>query len=63
MLAFVQDYGCLGHLQRQHLARMPHIFEFAAQIVDSVYTYPGSVSQQFAELQASLLLLAMLMRL
>ena len=63
MLAFVQDYGWLGQLQRQHLANMPHIFDFAAQIVDSVYTYPGSVSQQCAELQAALLLLAMLMRL
>lgn len=63
MLAVVQDYGCLGQLQRQHLASMPHMFEFAAQILDSAHTYPGSANQQFAELQASVLLLAMLMRL
>lgn len=60
MLGFVQDYGCLGHLQQRHLASMPHMFEFTALIVDSVHTYSGS--QQFLEMQSPLLLLAMLFR-
>ena len=60
MIDFVQDYGCLGPAQRQHLASTPHIIELAARIVDNVHMYPGSVSQQFVEMQSPLLLLAML---
>ena len=53
----MQDYGRLGSLQRQHLANVPQLYEFAAEVV---HAYPSNV--QIAELRPPVLLLAMLMR-
>ena len=57
MSCFTQEYALLGSLQRQHLANVPHLYEFAAEVV---HAYPGNV--QFAEMRPAVLLLAMLVR-
>ena len=57
-----QEYGALGPLQRQHLTDTHYLCDLAAQIVDNVLTYPGTGDYQMQELNAPLLLLAMLFR-
>ncbi len=57
-----QEYGALGPLQRQHLTHTHHLCDLAAQIVDNVLTNPGTGDYQVQELNAPLLLLAMLFR-
>ena len=57
-----QEYGALGPLQRQHLTDTHYLCDLAAQVVDNVLTYPGTGDYQMQELNAPLLLLAMLFR-
>lgn len=52
----------MGPLQRLHLTQSHHLSELAAQIVDHVVSYPGNGDYRVQELQAPLLLLAMLFR-